>query len=56
MQHYLGTTFTGPSIRMRYSNAGGYTNGSNAWPVPATVAYRLTYDVNGGAGAPQQKQ
>ena len=56
MQHYLGTTFTGPSIRMRYSNAGGYTNGSNAWPVPATVAYRLTYDANGGAGAPQQKQ
>lgn len=44
MKHYLGATFTGSSIRVRYSVTAGQLRGSLFQPVDSTIAYRLTYD------------
>ena len=46
MKHYLGATFTGSSIRVRYSVTAGQLRGSLFQPVDSTIAYRLTYDKN----------
>ena len=46
MKHYVGATFTGSSIRVRWSVASGQARGSGFQPVDSTIAYRLTYDKN----------
>ncbi|MFZ3478560.1 InlB B-repeat-containing protein [Bifidobacterium adolescentis] len=46
MKHYLGATFTGSSIRVRYSVTAGQLRGSLFQPVDSTIAYRLTYNKN----------
>lgn len=46
MKHYVGTTFTGSSFRVRWSVASGQARGSGFQPVDSTIAYRLTYDKN----------
>lgn len=50
MKHYVGATFTGSSFRVRWSVASGQARGSGFQPVDSTIAYRLTYDGNGGTG------
>lgn len=50
MKHYVGATFTGSSFRARWSVASGQARGSGFQPVDSTIAYRLTYDKNGGTG------
>ena len=51
MKHYLGATFTGSSIRVRYSVTAGQLRGSLFQPVDSTIAYRLTYDKNAADAA-----
>ena len=46
MKHYVGATFTGSSLRVRWSVASGQARGSGFQPVDSTIAYRLTYDKN----------
>lgn len=46
MKHYVGTTFTGSSFRVRWSVASGQARGSGFQPVDSTIAYRLTYNKN----------
>lgn len=46
MKHYVGATFTGSSIRVRWSVASGQARASGFQPVDSTIAYRLTYDKN----------
>lgn len=53
MKHYLGATFTGSSIRVRYSVTAGQLRGSLFQPVDSTIAYRLTYDKNAQDAAGQ---
>lgn len=50
MKHYVGATFTGSSFRARWSVASGQARQSGFQPVDSTIAYRLTYDGNGGTG------
>ena len=50
MKHYVGATFTGSSFRVRWSVASGQARQSGFQPVDSTIAYRLTYDGNGGTG------
>lgn len=50
MKHYVGATFTGSSFRARWSVASGQACQSGFQPVDSTIAYRLTYDGNGGTG------
>ena len=51
MKHYLGATFTGSSIRVRYSVTAGQLRGSLFQPVDSTIAFRLTYDKNAADAA-----
>lgn len=53
MKHYLGATFTGSSIRVRYSVTAGQLRGSLFQPVDSTIAFRLTYDKNAQDAAGQ---
>ena len=46
MKHYVGATFTGSSLRVRWSVASGHARGSGFQPIDSTIAYRLTYDKN----------
>lgn len=46
MKHYVGATFTGSSLRVRWSVSSGQARGSGFQPVDSTIAYRLTYDKN----------
>lgn len=46
MKHYVGATFTGSSLRVRWSVASGQARGSGFQPVDSTIAYRLTYNKN----------
>ena len=46
MKHYVGATFTGSSLRVRWSVSSGQARGSGFHPVDSTIAYRLTYDKN----------
>lgn len=46
MKHYVGATFTGSSLRVRWSVSSGQDRGSGFQPVDSTIAYRLTYDKN----------
>ncbi len=46
MKHYVGATFTGSSIRVRWSVSSGHGRGSGFRPVDSTIAFRLTYDKN----------
>lgn len=46
MKHYVGATFTGSSIRVRWSVSSGQGRGSGFQPVDSTIAFRLTYDKN----------
>lgn len=50
MKHYVGATFTGSSFRARWSVASGQARQSGFQPVDSTIAYRFTYDGNGGTG------
>lgn len=50
MKHYVGATFTGNSIRVRYSNEPAVMRGSGFMPLAATLVFRLSYDGNGGTG------
>lgn len=50
MQHYLGATFTGSTLRAVYSVPPASMRGSGFMPLAATLAFRLTYDANGGTG------
>ena len=45
-QHYLGATFTGPTLRIRHKN-GALTSFNTAFsPFNSTIPYRLYYDRN----------
>lgn len=46
MKHYVGATFTGSSIRVRWSVSSGQGRGSGFQPVDSTIAFRLTYSKN----------
>lgn len=46
MKHYVGATFTGSSLRVRWSVSSGQARGSGFQPVDSTIAYRLTYNKN----------
>ena len=46
MKHYVGATFTGSSLRVRWSVASGQARQSGFQPVDSTIAYRLTYNKN----------
>lgn len=50
MKHYLGATFVGHTIRVRYSISGNDQRGSAFYPLPSTMLHRLSYDLNGGSG------
>lgn len=51
MKHYVGATFTGSSLRVRWSVSSGQARGSGFQPVDSTIAYRLTYDKNASDAA-----
>ena len=51
MKHYVGATFTGSSLRVRWSVSSGQARGSGFQPVDSTIAYRLTYDKNAADAA-----
>ena len=46
MKHYVGATFTGSSLRVRWSVASGQARAAGFQPVDSTIAYRLTYNKN----------
>lgn len=48
--HYMAVTFTGATLHARYSVAPNWGFGSYFMPIPATTAFRLFYDANGGTG------
>lgn len=53
--HYMAVTFTGSTLRARYSvNNRRWELGSYFNPIPATAAFKLNYDANGGTGTPNQ--
>lgn len=55
MKHYLGATFSGTHLRIRYSVAIGQARGMQFRPVDSTIVYPLYYDMNGGTGSPKQR-
>ena len=55
LQHYLGCTWTGNHIEVRYTmRVRQY--GSFFGALPVTVEYPLTYVLNGGAGTIPNRQ
>lgn len=50
MRHYVGATFVGAHLRVRYSNTSRSSYDSQFDPIQAQTAYRLIYDANGGQG------
>ena len=55
MKHYLGATFSGTHLRIRYSVAVGQARGMQFRPVDSTIVYPLYYDMNGGTDGPKQR-
>ena len=55
MKHYLGATFSGTHLRIRYSVAIGQARGMQFQPVDSTVMYPLYYNMNGGTDGPKQR-
>lgn len=49
MKHYLGATFTGPHLEVRFTTNGG-SYGGNFFPVDVASEWPLTYELNGGTG------
>lgn len=50
MQHYMAVTFDQTTLTARYSTVARSGLNSSFKPIPATVAYPLLYDANGGTG------
>lgn len=50
MQHYIAVTFSQPTLTLRYSTVAKSGLNSGFQPIPATAAYPLLYDANGGSG------
>ena len=55
MEHYLGATFSGTHLHIRYSVAIGQARGMQFQPVDSTVMYPLYYNMNGGTDGPKQR-